>query len=163
MSDTILVVVEQREGTLNRVSYETLTAEQALAAETGEQLDALALDQAGEEEPASRDGSGVVEDEVSRDLIEELTESGPEAGDEGVAEADIGGQTIGNRVAAEAEGMEEELAEEAEVSGEESEDDSVTGELKVHRPAVQPQGDALVSEQGDLTTEGQPDDEEPRP
>jgi electron transfer flavoprotein alpha subunit len=35
MSDTILVVVEQREGKLNRVSWETITAGQALAAETG--------------------------------------------------------------------------------------------------------------------------------
>ncbi len=35
MSDTILVVVEQREGKLNRVSWETLTAGQALAAQTG--------------------------------------------------------------------------------------------------------------------------------
>src|SRR5580698_1303099 len=35
MPDTILVVVEQREAKLNRVSWETLTAGQALAAETG--------------------------------------------------------------------------------------------------------------------------------
>ncbi len=35
MSDTILVVVEQREGKLNRVSWETLVAGQKLAAETG--------------------------------------------------------------------------------------------------------------------------------
>ena len=35
MADTILVVVEQREGKLNRVSWETLTGAQALAAETG--------------------------------------------------------------------------------------------------------------------------------
>jgi len=34
MADTILVVVEQREGKLNRVSLETLTAAQAIAAET---------------------------------------------------------------------------------------------------------------------------------
>ena len=40
MADTILVVVEQREGKLNRVSWETLTAGQALAAETGWQLEA---------------------------------------------------------------------------------------------------------------------------
>jgi electron transfer flavoprotein alpha subunit len=40
MSDTILVVVEQREGKLNRVSWETLTAGQALAAETGWRLEA---------------------------------------------------------------------------------------------------------------------------
>src|SRR6516164_1051704 len=35
MSDTILVVVDQREGKLNRVSWETLTAGQAIASETG--------------------------------------------------------------------------------------------------------------------------------
>jgi electron transfer flavoprotein alpha subunit len=35
MPDSILVIVEQREGKLNRVSWETLTAGQAMAAETG--------------------------------------------------------------------------------------------------------------------------------
>ncbi len=40
MADMILVVVEQREGRLNRVSWETLTAGQALAAETGWPLEA---------------------------------------------------------------------------------------------------------------------------
>ena len=43
MPDTILVVVEQREGKLNRVSWETLTAGQALAAETGWTLEAAVL------------------------------------------------------------------------------------------------------------------------
>ena len=40
MADSILVVVEQREGKLNRVSWETLTGAQALAAETGWALEA---------------------------------------------------------------------------------------------------------------------------
>jgi electron transfer flavoprotein alpha subunit len=40
MADTILVVVEQREGKLNRVSLETLTGAQLLAAETGWTLEA---------------------------------------------------------------------------------------------------------------------------
>src|SRR5215469_2748210 len=40
MAETILVVVEQREGRLNRVSWETLTAGQALSAETGWPLEA---------------------------------------------------------------------------------------------------------------------------
>jgi electron transfer flavoprotein alpha subunit len=40
MADSILVIVEQREGKLNRVSWETLTAGQALAAETGLTLEA---------------------------------------------------------------------------------------------------------------------------
>jgi electron transfer flavoprotein alpha subunit len=43
MPDTILVVVEQREGKLNRVSWETLTAGQALAAETGWTLQAAVV------------------------------------------------------------------------------------------------------------------------
>ncbi|MGD0986994.1 MAG: electron transfer flavoprotein subunit alpha/FixB family protein [Candidatus Sulfotelmatobacter sp.] len=40
MPDTILVVVEQREGKLNRVSWETITAGQAIAAATGWALEA---------------------------------------------------------------------------------------------------------------------------
>jgi electron transfer flavoprotein alpha subunit len=43
MPDTILVIVEQREGKLNRVSWETITAGQALAAETGWALEAAVL------------------------------------------------------------------------------------------------------------------------
>src|ERR1700733_5121522 len=43
MPDTILVVVEQREGKLNRVSWETLTAGQAVAAETGWTLEAAVI------------------------------------------------------------------------------------------------------------------------
>jgi electron transfer flavoprotein alpha subunit len=40
MADTILVVVEQREGKLNRVSWETLTGAQAIAADIGWALEA---------------------------------------------------------------------------------------------------------------------------
>jgi electron transfer flavoprotein alpha subunit len=40
MPDSILVIVEQREGKLNRVSWETVAAGQALAAETGWTLEA---------------------------------------------------------------------------------------------------------------------------
>src|ERR1700723_2085041 len=43
MSDTILVVVEQREGKLNRVSWETITAGQAIAAATGWVLEAAVV------------------------------------------------------------------------------------------------------------------------
>jgi electron transfer flavoprotein alpha subunit len=43
MPDTILVVFEQREGKLNRVSWETLTAGQSLAAETGWPLEAAVV------------------------------------------------------------------------------------------------------------------------
>src|SRR5260370_4103765 len=40
MPDTILVIIEQREGRLNRVSWETITAGQAVAAATGWTLEA---------------------------------------------------------------------------------------------------------------------------
>jgi electron transfer flavoprotein alpha subunit len=43
MPESILVVVEQREGKLNRVSWETLTAGQALSAETGWPLEAAVV------------------------------------------------------------------------------------------------------------------------
>jgi len=43
MPDTIMVVVEQREGKLNRLSWETLAAGQALAAETGWVLEAAVV------------------------------------------------------------------------------------------------------------------------
>src|SRR4029077_20675848 len=43
MPDTILVAVEQREGKLNRVSWETITAGQAIAAATGWALEAAVV------------------------------------------------------------------------------------------------------------------------
>ena len=43
MPDTILVAVEQREGKLNRVSWETIAAGQALAADTGWTLEAAVV------------------------------------------------------------------------------------------------------------------------
>jgi len=43
MADTILVVVEQREGKLNRVSWETITAGQALSAATGWAVEAAVV------------------------------------------------------------------------------------------------------------------------
>ncbi len=43
MPDTILVVVEQREGKLNRVSWETIAAGQAVAAATGWTLEAAVV------------------------------------------------------------------------------------------------------------------------
>ena len=43
MADSILVVVEQREGKLNRVSWETITAGQAIAAHTGWTLEAAVI------------------------------------------------------------------------------------------------------------------------
>lgn len=41
MSDTILVVAEQREGKLNRVSFETIAAAQAIARQTGWQVEVV--------------------------------------------------------------------------------------------------------------------------
>jgi electron transfer flavoprotein alpha subunit len=43
MADTILVVVEQREGKLNRVSWETVAAGQAISAQTGWALEAAVV------------------------------------------------------------------------------------------------------------------------
>src|SRR5690242_10948204 len=43
MAETILVVVEQREGKLNRVSWETVAAGQAIAAATGWTLEAAVM------------------------------------------------------------------------------------------------------------------------
>jgi len=43
MADTILVVVEQREGKLNRVSWETLSGAQAIARDTGWTLEAVVV------------------------------------------------------------------------------------------------------------------------
>src|SRR5512146_2231718 len=43
MADSILVVVEQREGKLNRVSYETITGAQAVAAQTAATLEAAVV------------------------------------------------------------------------------------------------------------------------
>lgn len=43
MADTILVVVEQRQGKINPVSFETLAGAQAIAAETGWSLEAAVL------------------------------------------------------------------------------------------------------------------------
>ena len=43
MAENILVVVEQREGKLNRVSWETIAAGQAIAAQTGWALEAAVV------------------------------------------------------------------------------------------------------------------------
>src|SRR5216684_8197020 len=43
MPDTILVIIEQREGRLNRVAWETITAGQAIAAATGWTLEAAVI------------------------------------------------------------------------------------------------------------------------
>ena len=43
MAENILVIVEQREGKLNRVSWETIAAGQAIAALTGWTLEAAVV------------------------------------------------------------------------------------------------------------------------
>ena len=63
MADTILVVVEQREGKLNRVSWETLTGAQAIAAEyKGAGAERL-LVLAGETETVAWRGTALAEGE----------------------------------------------------------------------------------------------------
>jgi N utilization substance protein A len=48
-------------------------------AQVNEEIDALTLDQEGEREaPDTEDGSGRISDEIARDRMEELTESGPD-------------------------------------------------------------------------------------
>jgi N utilization substance protein A len=88
-----------------------------------------------EEEPTtSSDGSGLVEDDVAAAKIEEMTESGTEAGDEGVVPADPGGEIISNLVAADSE----DLAEDATVPGELKEEDMASGELPARQVTVSP-------------------------
>ena len=55
MPETILVIVEQREGKLNRISWETLAAGQAIASETGWSLEAAVIG----------DGIGPIANEVA--------------------------------------------------------------------------------------------------
>ncbi len=65
-------------------------------AELGEELDALEVDQTdgeGEDQleiPDQRDGSGRVVDEIARERMEELTESGREVGEVGILPQDAG-------------------------------------------------------------------------
>jgi N utilization substance protein A len=69
-------------------------------AELGEELDALKVDDAdGGEEPASADGSGDVADQIARERIEELTESGDyEAGEVGVLPQEAGNDDTSARL-----------------------------------------------------------------
>jgi electron transfer flavoprotein alpha subunit len=62
MTDIILVVVEQREGKLNRVSWETITAGQAIAAQTGWTLEAAVVGS----------GVGAIAAEVSAKKVEKV-------------------------------------------------------------------------------------------
>ena len=86
-------------GELEPRDLEALEADTALDeerakadAELGEELDALEVDdQDGDTViPDNRDGSGKVVDDISRERMEELTESGREVGDIGVLPQDPG-------------------------------------------------------------------------
>ena len=71
----------------------SLDAERAKSdAELGEELDSLEADNtgSGEEIPDQRDGSGRVVDELARERMEELTESGKDVGEVGVLPQDPG-------------------------------------------------------------------------
>jgi electron transfer flavoprotein alpha subunit len=59
MADTILVIVEQHEGKLNRVSWETIAAGQAIAAQTGWTLEAAVVGSSSGSSSGSNSGSGV--------------------------------------------------------------------------------------------------------
>jgi N utilization substance protein A len=78
----------------------SLDEERAKAdAELGEELDALEVDEAdGGEERAAEDGSGHVVDEIARERMEELTESGREAGEVGVLPQDAGQDDTSRRI-----------------------------------------------------------------
>jgi hypothetical protein len=79
----------------------TLDEERAKAdAELGEELDALQVDDADgtNENPDNRDSSGRVVDEIARERMEELTESGREAGDVGVLPQDAGNDDTSARL-----------------------------------------------------------------
>src|SRR5581483_11004520 len=95
-----------RERSPNRRDLEAIEADSSLDeerakadAELGEELDALEVDEAdGGEERASEDGSGHVVDEIARERMEELTESGREAGEVGVLPQDAGQDDTSRRL-----------------------------------------------------------------
>jgi N utilization substance protein A len=90
---------EDNERAPSRRDLEALEADTALDeerakadAELGEELDALEVDDLDGDTviPDNRDGSGKVVDDIARERVEELTESGREAGDVGVLPQDPG-------------------------------------------------------------------------
>ncbi|MDQ1450417.1 MAG: transcription termination/antitermination protein NusA [Acidobacteriaceae bacterium] len=105
--DVVTGAGEDNERAPNRADLEaldtdaTLDEERAKAdAELGEELDALRVDDADgtNENPDSRDSSGRVVDEIARERIEELTESGREAGEVGVLPQDVGNDDTSARL-----------------------------------------------------------------
>jgi N utilization substance protein A len=105
--DVVTGAGEDNERAPNRADLEALDADATLDeerakadAELGEELDALRVDDADgtNENPDTRDSSGRVVDEIARERIEELTESGREAGDVGVLPQDAGNDDTSARL-----------------------------------------------------------------
>jgi transcription termination/antitermination protein NusA len=105
--DVVTGAGEDNERAPTRSDLEAIEADAALDeerakadAELGEELDALQVDDAdgANEEPDTRDSSGRVVDEIARERIEELTESGGEAGEVGVLPQDAGNEDTSSRL-----------------------------------------------------------------
>jgi N utilization substance protein A len=97
--DVVTGAGEDNERAPSRADLEALEADATLDeeraksdAELGEELDALRVDDedGGDEDPDTRDSSGRVVDEIARERMEELTESGRDAGEVGVLPQDAG-------------------------------------------------------------------------
>jgi transcription termination/antitermination protein NusA len=105
--DVVTGAGEDNERSPNRSDLEALEADTALDeerakadAELGEELDALRVDDADgtNENPDNRDSSGRIVDEIARERMEELTESGREVGDVGVLPQDAGNDDTSARL-----------------------------------------------------------------
>jgi N utilization substance protein A len=105
--DVVTGAGEDNERSPNRSDLEALEADTALDeerakadAELGEELDALRVDDADgtNENPDNRDSSGRVVDEIARERMEELTESGREVGDVGILPQDAGNDDTSARL-----------------------------------------------------------------
>jgi transcription termination/antitermination protein NusA len=105
--DVVTGAGEDNERAPNRADLEALEADATLDeerakadAELGEELDALQVDDAdgSNEDPDTRDSSGRVVDEIARERIEELTESGREVGEVGVLPQDAGNDDTSARL-----------------------------------------------------------------
>jgi N utilization substance protein A len=105
--DVVTGAGEDNERAPSRADVEALEADATLDeeraksdAELGEELDALRVDDedGGDEDPDTRDSSGRVVDEIARERIEELTESGGDAGEVGVLPQDAGNDDTSARL-----------------------------------------------------------------
>ncbi len=105
--DVVTGAGEDNERAPSRADLEALEADATLDeeraksdAELGEELDALQVDDedGGDEDPDTRDSSGRVVDEIARERIEELTESGRDAGEVGVLPQDAGNDDTSARL-----------------------------------------------------------------